>query len=503
MSQTLLEGRRVTKRFGGLTAVSAVDFTVRKGEILGVIGPNGAGKTTLLNCITGLDPPDGGEILFRGERIETLKPHAITRKGVARTFQIVQPFSGLAVRDNVAMGALFGSRKSRKEVRRAQGLADEMLAFVGLSDKAAQLASQLTLAERKRLEFAKSLATEPEVLLLDEVNAGLNTREIQNAISLIHKVREQGVTILVIEHLMKVITDLSDRVIVLHHGEKIAEGAAARGDERRAGHQGVSGREVRGDDGEMERGILTVATRESGAGANLLEVRGLAGGYDDVQVLWGVDLSVREGEIVAIVGSNGVGKSTFLRMLSGVLPHRAGAITLAGESLEGMAPEAIVARGISHVPEGRRLFAAMSVEENLLMGAYARGMADSELAADLERVYGFFPRLAERKSQLAGSMSGGEQQMCAIARGLMARPRLLLIDELSLGLAPRLVEELCGFVRQINGEGVAIILVEQDVLTAFELAGRAYVFETGRVTISGTSEALLANPEVKRAYLGM
>ncbi|MYA97330.1 MAG: ABC transporter ATP-binding protein [Nitrospinae bacterium] len=234
-----------------------------------------------------------------------------------------------------------------------------------------------------------------------------------------------------------------------------------------------------------------------------MEVSGLAGGYDDVQVLWGIDLRVGEGEIVAIVGSNGVGKSTFLRMLSGVLPHRAGTITLGGESLEGMAPEGIVAKGISHVPEGRRLFAAMSVEENLLMGAYARKMADQELAADLERVYGFFPRLAERKSQLAGSMSGGEQQMCAIARGLMARPRLLLIDELSLGLAPRLVEELCGFVRQINEEGVAIILVEQDVLTAFELARRAYVFETGRVTISGTSDELLANPQVKKAYLGM
>ena len=224
MSETLLEGRGVTKRFGGLTAVSGVDFTVRKGEILGVIGPNGAGKTTLLNCITGLDPLNEGEILFRGERIETFKPHTITRRGIARTFQIVQPFPGLAVRENVVMGALFGSQKSRKEVKRAQGLADEMLAFVGLSAKATQLASQLTLAERKRLEFAKSLATDPEVLLLDEVNAGLNTTEIENAISLIHKVRDQGVTILVIEHLMKVITGLSDRVIVLHHGEKIAEG---------------------------------------------------------------------------------------------------------------------------------------------------------------------------------------------------------------------------------------------------------------------------------------
>ncbi|HBK79936.1 MAG TPA: branched-chain amino acid ABC transporter ATP-binding protein [Nitrospinae bacterium] len=238
-------------------------------------------------------------------------------------------------------------------------------------------------------------------------------------------------------------------------------------------------------------------------GANLLEVRDLQGGYGDVQVLWGIGLDVRAGEIVAIVGSNGAGKSTFLRMLSGVLPRRAGTVFLEGESMEGMGPDVVVAKGISHVPEGRGLFAAMSVEENLLMGGYARNMTDDELGGELDRVYGFFPRLAERKNQLAGSMSGGEQQMCAIGRGLMARPKLLLIDELSLGLAPRLVEELCGFVKQINEEGVTIMLVEQDVLTAFELASRAYVFESGRVAMSGPTGELLENPEVKKAYLGI
>ena len=225
MSEVLLEGRAVSKRFGGLTAVSNVDFTVFKGEILGLIGPNGAGKTTLLNCITGFGSPNGGEVLFRGTRIESLKPHVITRMGVARTFQIVQPFPNLTVLDNVTMGALFGSEKAQKEVRLAHAVAEEKLEMVGLIDKADSLASQLTLAERKRLEFAKSLATDPEILLLDEVNAGLNQTEIQSAISLIQKVRDQGVTVLIIEHLMKVIMDLSDRVIVLHHGEKIAEGA--------------------------------------------------------------------------------------------------------------------------------------------------------------------------------------------------------------------------------------------------------------------------------------
>jgi branched-chain amino acid transport system ATP-binding protein len=224
MSEAVLEGRGITKRFGGLTAVSAVDFTLRKGEILGLIGPNGAGKTTLLNCITGFDSPDEGEVLLQGERIETLKPHAITRKGIARTFQIVQPFPSLTVLDNVTMGALFGAHKNGQEVARAREAAKEKLEIVGLTEKADNLASELTLAERKRLELAKSLATEPEILLLDEVNAGLNPAEIQVAISLIQKIREGGVTILVIEHLMKVIMGLSDRVIVLHHGEIIAEG---------------------------------------------------------------------------------------------------------------------------------------------------------------------------------------------------------------------------------------------------------------------------------------
>ena len=218
MSEAVLEGRGITKRFGGLTAVSAVDFTLRKGEILGLIGPNGAGKTTLLNCITGFDSPDEGEVLLQGERIETLKPHAITRKGIARTFQIVQPFPSLTVLDNVTMGALFGAHKKGQEVARAREAAKDKLEMVGLIEKADHLASELTLAERKRLELAKSLATEPEILLLDEVNAGLNPAEIQVAISLIQKIREGGVPILVIEHLMKVIMGLSDRVIVLHHG---------------------------------------------------------------------------------------------------------------------------------------------------------------------------------------------------------------------------------------------------------------------------------------------
>ena len=223
-AEVLLEGR-VTKRFGGLTAVSEVDFELHRGEILGLIGPNGAGKTTLLDCLTGVEPPNEGAITFAGQSLIGLKPHQVVKRGIARTFQIVQPFPTLTVRDNVAMGALFGSARAHKDVRRAQAVADEKLAFVGLDNKADQPAAQLTLGERKRLELAKSLATEPELLLLDEVNAGLNPAEIETAIDLMRKIRDEGVTLLVIEHVMKVIMDLSDRVIVLHHGEKIAQGS--------------------------------------------------------------------------------------------------------------------------------------------------------------------------------------------------------------------------------------------------------------------------------------
>ena len=235
----------------------------------------------------------------------------------------------------------------------------------------------------------------------------------------------------------------------------------------------------------------------------LLSVTGLDGGYDQVQILWGVDLEVSAGEMVAIIGSNGAGKTTFLKTISGIVRSRAGAIVFDGITLESATAKEIVERGISHVPEGRRLFGALNIEENLLMGGYARGLKDRALAADLERVYEIFPILKNRRKQLAGSMSGGEQQMCAIARGLMAKPQLLLIDELSLGLAPRFVEELCTNLIEINREGVAILLVEQDVLTALDLAERGYVFESGRIAMSGTSDELIANQEESRAYLGM
>jgi branched-chain amino acid transport system ATP-binding protein len=233
----------------------------------------------------------------------------------------------------------------------------------------------------------------------------------------------------------------------------------------------------------------------------LLEVSGLDAAYGDIQVLWEIAFAVEEGKVIAIVGSNGAGKTTLLKTLSGILTPKRGEIRFAGERLDLLSPAEVVSRGVIQVPEGRKLFAEMSVEENLQMGAYHR--RDREVANDLARVYALFPRLKERRRQQAGSLSGGEQQMVAIGRGLMGKPRLFLIDEMSLGLAPLIVDDLVEIVATINRQGVTVLLVEQDVQLALENSDYAYVLETGRVAREGPSKELLADPEIKNIYLGV
>jgi branched-chain amino acid transport system ATP-binding protein len=233
-----------------------------------------------------------------------------------------------------------------------------------------------------------------------------------------------------------------------------------------------------------------------------LLVSHLQAGYGDVQVLWDISLEVKPGELVCLIGSNGAGKTTFLRCVSGIVKATAGTIAIDGRDMTNAPPAELVKAGVAHVPEGRRLFSAMSVRDNLLMGAFLRDDKDA-IAADLERVYAMFPILADRRRQDAGTLSGGEQQMCAIGRGLMAAPSLLMIDELSLGLAPRAVELLIERLRDINRNGVAILLVEQDIMNALEIADRGYVVNRGQVSMTGASSDLLADPAIREAYMGL
>jgi branched-chain amino acid transport system ATP-binding protein len=236
--------------------------------------------------------------------------------------------------------------------------------------------------------------------------------------------------------------------------------------------------------------------------APVLAVADLEAGYGDIQVLWGVDIEVLPGEIVCVIGANGAGKSTLLRTISGLLRARRGAISISGQDFTNATPAAVLRAGIAHVPEGRRLFSAMSVQDNLRMGAFLRADLD-EIKRDLAKVYAIFPILEERRNQDAGTLSGGEQQMCAIGRGIMARPALLMIDELSLGLAPKAIEALTEALLRIRREGVAILLIEQDVLSALELADRACVVDRGRVVASGPAAAIAQDPRVREAFLGI
>ena len=235
--------------------------------------------------------------------------------------------------------------------------------------------------------------------------------------------------------------------------------------------------------------------------APLLEIRKLYAGYGDIDVLRGIDLEVATGEIVTVLGSNGVGKSTLNRTISGIVRARTGAIRFDGVQIEREKPARIVARGLIHVPEGRRIFPNLSVRENLDLGSYRR--AAGRRAANRDRVYAIFPRLFERRGQRAGTLSGGEQQMLAIGRGLMAEPRLLILDEPSLGLSPILVEELFALIKRIHADGVSVLLVEQNEVQSLEIASRAYILAEGHCIMSGRSADIGADPNLKRAYLGL
>jgi branched-chain amino acid transport system ATP-binding protein len=234
----------------------------------------------------------------------------------------------------------------------------------------------------------------------------------------------------------------------------------------------------------------------------MLRVENLEVAYGKIQALWGISFEILEGEIVAVVGANGAGKTTTLKTLSGLLHPTSGSIHLDGSRLDGLSPAEIVALGVVHVPEGRKLFPEMTVLDNLLIGGYPRG-ARSRRPERLEHVFTVFPKLAERRRQLAGTLSGGEQQMVAIGRGLMAGPKILMLDEPSLGLAPIMVQEMFRVIAEINRAGVTVLLVEQNTEHALALAHRGFVLESGRVVLSGTGQELLASPQVREAYLGL
>ncbi|MGF1535552.1 MAG: ATP-binding cassette domain-containing protein [Elainellaceae cyanobacterium] len=520
---------RVSMQFGGIRAVDQISLVARPGTVTAVIGPNGAGKTTLLNLISGFYRPQSGAILLGETDLTGLTSREIAALGVSRTFQATRLFNSLSVLENLqtaAAGSALGSpllgllglnrrRHSPKAIL-------ELLAFVGYGGDVHQSAAAIAFGDRRLVELARALVTNPQVLLLDEPAAGLGKADKVALAQLIRRIANSGIKVILIEHDMELVMGLSDVVLVMESGAAIATGTPAQVQQDARVRAAYLGTEASEPASETAAGAATKhASGQHPNGATpsptpLLTVTNLETGYGSLQVLSELSLSVYPGELVAIIGANGAGKSTLLKSLVNLLPPWSGEVRFDGEVLSAVPAHQISAApahqisavpahqmarsGIVLVPEGRQVFKELTVVDNLRLGAFHR--QDSGVKADIERMLGRFPQLQARQGQKAALLSGGEQQMLAIARGLMARPRLLLLDEPSLGLAPQLVEGLYATLADLRNEDITILLVDQMASQALAIADRAYLLETGRIVRSGKASELRADPAISEVYLG-
>jgi ABC-type branched-subunit amino acid transport system ATPase component/ABC-type branched-subunit amino acid transport system permease subunit len=490
------EGLAIT--FGGIRAVQGLAFRAAPGLVTSLIGPNGAGKTTVLNMLGGFYKPDAGTIRLGSHSLEGEHAWRIACAGVARTYQTSQLFGGMSVLDNLVIaqargrlglpvvGAIAGAAQ-QAAIDRAGALA----AFVGYGGDLLRRASDLPHVDRRLVEIARALGTDPDVLLLDEPGAGLAREDKERLGRLLQRIAARGIAVVLVEHDMSLVMGVSDEVVVIDAGAVIAAGPP-----REVQQNPEVKRAYLGD----EAGRAAVGRRAPGAiGTSLLEVTGLTAGYGAEPVLRNIELQVRSREMVAVLGANGAGKSTLMRALAGLLRPVAGSIAIAGADLARAPAHRIVARGVVLVPEGRQVFPELTVLDNIRLGAFLRGGAP---AAEVEAMLERFPRLRGRLTSRAGLLSGGEQQMLAIARGLMAKPKLVLLDEPSLGLAPGVIKDLFGVLDRLRTEDATILLVDQMAGLALALADRAYVMESGRIVAAGAAADIAADGALERAYLG-
>ena len=494
-----LEVRQMAIGFGGIKAVDNVDLVANSGTITSVIGPNGAGKTTLLNLLTGFYRAESGSVNLGRLDLTGQDTLAIVGAGLSRTFQTTRLFNSLSVLDNLKVAfagdrlgsivtALFDWR-NRERQKLTETKSIELLSFVGYRGNIHARADSLSFGERRLVEIARALATNPQVILLDEPAAGLGQQQRDWLANLLRRLANAGMKVIAIEHDMNLVMEISDRVVVLDRGRVICNDLPAR---------------VQGDRQVLEA-YLGVSENQierpsSNSTTPILAVENLTAGYDKLQVLDRVSLEVRQGELVAVVGANGAGKTTLLKSIVQLLPARSGRVLFRGQNLTKLSPQQLSERGVVLVPEGRQVFTQLSVVDNLRLGAFHR--RDSRINTDIDAMLERFPALKPLQNRQAGLLSGGEQQMLAIARGLMAKPQLLLLDEPSLGLAPQLVTSLYQTLTSLCDEGISILLVDRMAQLAFSVAHRLYAIETGRIIKSGTPEDISRDSTVSDFYLG-
>jgi ABC-type branched-subunit amino acid transport system ATPase component len=482
----VLEVDGIGVRFGGLDALRDVSMTVEAGRVTGLIGPNGAGKTTLFNVVTGLQVPATGTVRLEGQDITDLRAYKRARLGLARTFQRLEAFDSLTVRDNVQVAA---------EVARAGRTVDEVIELVGLAHVADAHVDRLPTGLARLVELARAIATNPKVLLCDECSSGLTEEETAVVGDVIRRVAADGVAVLLVEHDMSFVMSTCDVIHVLDLGEKIADGppAAIQADVRvREAYLGTARDEAAARTADVEE----LRALEAVERAPVVELRNVCAGYGSIDVLRNVHLAVAAGEVFALLGPNGAGKSTTLKVINGELTPSSGDVLLCGQSVVGVPMDALTRAGVCTIPEGRGVFPNLTVDDNLRMSTFT----GASLPDIRERAFARFPKLRDRRGQLAGTLSGGEQQMLALARALVVDPVVLIIDELSMGLAPIIVEELYEIVAHVAAEqSMAILIVEQFAHDVLGVATKAAVMLHGRVALVGTPGEIAGS--ISDAYL--
>ncbi|MGI8775998.1 MAG: ATP-binding cassette domain-containing protein [Acidimicrobiales bacterium] len=495
---TALEVRDLTVRLGRTEVVKRVSLTVAGGAVVGVVGPNGAGKTTLVDAVTGF-VASSGSVSIAGRPAAHLRPHRRVALGVARTFQSLELFEDLTVGENLAVAADAAGVRAR-DSRPAAELVARAAATAGIDHILDLVPGQLPYGRRKQVALARALAAGPSVLLLDEPAAGLDGPARRALAATLRSLADGGVAVVLVDHDVHLVFDVCDEVAVLDSGRVVAQG---RPGEVRADPV-VAAAWLGAPRGPAASRPAPAATppppgpAAAGSRPPALELVAMSTGWRRVATVHAVDLTVAEGELVALLGANGAGKTTTLLAVSGALEVLGGSARVAGVAVGG-GPDGMARRGVAHAPQDRGVLGGLTVAEQLRLAAGAGRDGRSGVADALGRLPALGPLLGRRGRLL----SGGEQQQVSLGRAIASRPRLLLVDELSLGLAPDVVSHTLGVLRGMADEGVAVLLVEQFASLALTVADRAYVLHRGRVALEGLASDLAARPEaLEAAYLG-
>jgi len=516
----------VTVRFGGLLALDDVDLVVPPATIVGLVGPNGAGKSTLFDVLSGLSRPSGGKVLLDGEDVTHARPQLRAARGLARTFQQPELFMGLTVREHLVLAYRVKHARARMwsdmftigSLRRAkedeQTSVNGLLELLGLGPVADRTPLGLPLGWARLVELGRALASSPTLLLLDEPSAGLDSSETEQfESSLLNVTRERDISVLLVEHDVELVMRMCSTVYVLDFGVLIASGspdevqtnpqvrAAYLGEELSPGQSAVGGGETPMSVSTSAQPALSSHTQSSEPEQRspALAVENLSVCYGKAVALSGVSFSIGTGKALVVLGANGAGKSTLARAVSGLVRPSGGRVVLDGQEISSWAAHRIRRAGLVYLPEGRGIFRELTVIENLRMAAAFLGGRQARRDG-VERALEIFPKLADRRGQPAHLLSGGEQQMLSLARAFVTSPKLVIADELSLGLAPQIVDLVLDGLARAREAGVTVIMSEQYVHRALAFADECIVLQRG--TLAWTGPAAAAGGQLLRHYLG-